>query len=99
MSKKFEDIFEVFAWLRIVAAPLIIACIPGAIVYFNFPGPAGLIGGICSVLTGLIIGIIWANRVWKKQGTTHFISRINASEDLDSKVRPSSGQEKATNKK
>ena len=32
---------------------------------------------------GLIIGIVWATRIWKKQGTIEFVSRVNASPEYN----------------
>jgi len=31
----------------------------------------------------VILGIMWAARIWKKQGTSTFMRRVNASPDLD----------------
>jgi hypothetical protein len=88
MSKVFEDIFEFFAWLRILLSPLAIGCFLGWVIYINIPDTTGLILGVVVAVLGLIVGIVWATRVWKKQGTMHFISRISASEDLDPKEKP-----------
>lgn len=42
-------------------------------------------GGSSIAVIGLVIGIIWATRIWKKSGTLNFMSRINASPELDHK--------------
>lgn len=91
MSKKIENAFDVIAWLKIVASPLIIGCVLGLIIYIQVTGISGFILAIIVAKIGLIIGIIWANRIWKKQGTHNFMSRINASEDLDPKTTTKKG--------
>lgn len=37
---------------------------------------------ICAII-GCILGVIWASRIWRKQGTTTFLSKIIATPDLD----------------
>jgi hypothetical protein len=46
-------------------------------------GTSGILIGGFVVLCGLILGIMWATRIWKKQGTSTFMSRVNTSPDLD----------------
>jgi hypothetical protein len=41
--------------------------------------------GTSVTLIGLIVGIIWATKVWKKKGTVHFMSRVMATPELDKK--------------
>ena len=82
-----KTLFELFTesagWLQIVASPFLIGLIAGAFVYFPKPGTARLIIAISIATTGLYIGIAWANRIWRKKGTTHFMSRIIATPELD----------------
>ena len=79
----FEIMTEVFGWLRIVASPLFAGITIGLIIYFSTPNQAGIIIAISVAAFGLIIGIIWAAKIWKKEGTMNFISKITASPDLD----------------
>ncbi len=74
---------EVVGWLQIVASPLLTGLIIGAIIYFSNPNNLQLILAISVTLIGLIVGIVFATRVWKKQGTMHFISRVMATPELD----------------
>jgi len=76
-------LIEVFSWLKIVASPLLIAAIIAIIIYLNVPETIGLALSISILLLGLIVGVIWATRVWKKQGTTNFLARIYATPELD----------------
>jgi len=79
----FEYFIEVLGWLQIVASPFVISSIIGAVIYFSTPTTTRLIIAIIIIIIGLAIGIIWANRVWKKNGTIRFMSRIMASPELD----------------
>ena len=79
----FEYLMEIVGWIQIVFSPLLAGIIVGGIVYFAIRGTLGIILGILVATIGLIIGIVWANKIWKKTGTVHFISRVNASPELD----------------
>lgn len=74
---------ELIGWFQIVLSPLLIGLLVGAIIYFNKQDTIGLIIGIGITALGLIVGIIFATRVWKKKGTVNFMSRISASPELD----------------
>ena len=79
----FDRFFEVVGWIQIVASPLLLAAIIGFLVYISKPNTIRLIIAIAIVVVGLIIGILWANKIWKGKGTIHFISRVSASPELD----------------
>ena len=78
-----SKLFEIVAWLQIVASPLLIGLGIGAYLYYKNPTTLFLILAIALGLIGFVIGILWANKVWKTKGTLWFISRVNASPDLD----------------
>lgn len=82
-----SKLFEIIAWLQIVASPLLIGLGIGAYLYYKNPTIGFLILAIALGLIGIIIGILWANKVWKTKGTLWFISRVNASPDLDNLKR------------
>jgi hypothetical protein len=79
----FEHALEVVGWLQIVASPLLGGLMIGAVVYFSNPTICRLVIAISMATIGLIAGIIFATRAWKKQGTMYFISRIMATPELD----------------
>lgn len=79
----FELIVETIGWIQIVVSLLLLGTLAGIIIYYYYPNRIGLIVAISIILLGLIIGIIWATRVWKKKGTTHFLSGAMATPDLD----------------
>lgn len=79
----FDYLAELIGWLQIVVSPLIAGLAIAALVYFPNPTGTRLVVAVLVIAIGLIIGIVFASRVWKKKGTIHFISRINASPELD----------------
>ena len=79
----FELVIEVIGWLQIVASPLLAGIIIGALIYFSGPSALRLVIAIIVALAGLIVGIVFATRVWKNSGTNHFVSRIMATPELD----------------
>ena len=81
----FEYFFEIIGWLQIVASPLSAGLIIGAIIYFSKPNRTTLIIAIVIATIGLIIGVIWATKIWRKKGTMHFMSRIMATPEIEKK--------------
>lgn len=79
----FDYTFEIIGWLQIVVSPLLLGLIIGFVIYVSNPGTLRLIVGISVATLGLIIGIIWATKAWKKKGTMHFVSRVMATPELD----------------
>lgn len=79
----FEFFTECLGWLQIAASPFLLGLISGVIVYFSSPNPITLVAGVGLTFLGLLIGIIWATRVWKRRGTIWFMSRLTATPELD----------------
>lgn len=75
---------EILSWLRIATSPLFLGILIGGLVYLKM-GEAGFVPGIVITAIGGIVGVLWATKIWKKTGTTNFISSIEASPDLDQK--------------
>jgi uncharacterized membrane protein HdeD (DUF308 family) len=74
---------EIIGWLQIVASPLLIGLGIAAFLYFPNPTDTRFVFAIIVAVLGLIVGIVWANRIWKNKGTMWFLSRISATPDLD----------------
>jgi hypothetical protein len=55
----------------------------GFLIYISKSDTTGLIIAISVATVGLIIGIIWATRIWKKKGTINYLSEVLKSDDLD----------------
>ena len=83
MTKILEFITELIGWFQIVLSPFLIGLVIGAIIYFNKQDMIGLFIGIAVVALGLIIGIVMATKIWRKKGTMEFLSRVDATPDLD----------------
>jgi hypothetical protein len=81
-----EIFVEILSWLRIMASPLIIGVGIGILVYDNNPNSMGMAIGVIISFIGLLFGIIGATKVWRKTGTSNFMSRVNASPELNNKV-------------
>ena len=79
----FELLTEVIGWIQIVFSPLLLFGVIGFLVYVSNPSLTRFIVGIGITLFGLILGIVYASKVWKKHGTINFISRVSASPELD----------------
>jgi len=83
MQKIFEYIIEIVGWLQIVASPLLIGLGIGAFIYFSDPTLLRLVIAIIISVIGLVVGIIWANKIWKTKGTVWFMSQVSSTPDLD----------------
>jgi cytochrome c biogenesis protein CcdA len=74
---------EVIAWVRIVLSPTLAAAIVAGIIVYKKQDAQGYAIGLSIVLMGFIIGVVWAVNIWRKQGTTQFLSRVSASPELN----------------
>jgi hypothetical protein len=83
MSKIFEKITEVIAWFQIALSPTLAGLILGGLVYLAQPNKLGLTLGISLAFIGVLIGVIWATKVWNKTGTSTFMARIHATPELN----------------
>ncbi len=84
----FDYFLEILGWLQIAASPLAIAILLGGVIFFIRPGRSTLFIAILLVAAGLMIGIVWATRVWRKKGTINYLSRIMATPDLEKEPEP-----------
>lgn len=82
-KRSFPELFtEVLGWLQIVASPLLAGLVSGFLIYLAMPGTLGMILAIAVAFTGLIVGVIWATRIWNKKGTINFMARMIATPEL-----------------
>jgi hypothetical protein len=88
MFKVLAFLIEVVNWIRIVLSPTLIGGIIGVLIYSSNENTTGLFIGGTFCLAGFVVGIIWATKVWKRKGTTQFMSRIHASPDIDEATKP-----------
>jgi phage shock protein PspC (stress-responsive transcriptional regulator) len=78
-----EKITEIISWIQIAISPTLAGIAIGLAVYFTNPTTIRLIIGCCIGLAGLVIGITYANHIFKTRGTMNFVSRISSSPELD----------------
>jgi F0F1-type ATP synthase assembly protein I len=76
----FEVIVEIYAWLEIVFASVLVGIIIGLVVYQTKPGKTGLALGIAITIVGLVVGIILAINSSKNRRATQVDS--GSTEDL-----------------
>ncbi|MEO6134307.1 MAG: hypothetical protein ABIP35_04080 [Ginsengibacter sp.] len=74
--KLVEILLEIFGWLQIVAAVTIAAGIIALGIYLKWDNELGEIISVSMVSIGLVLGIVWATRIWIKYGTIAWLSRI-----------------------
>lgn len=89
-----EKLIRLFSWLKIVASPTILGTVLAALFYLYKPNVLGICIASLIFLTGLILGIKWANAISRKMDPTDFNARVmatpeldNLSEQLNSKVK------------
>lgn len=82
--KFFELLTEIIGWVKIALSPTLIGLIIGAIIYGSQQNTLGIVLGAMVCILGLMVGIIWATKIFRsKNGTIHFISRVDATPELD----------------
>lgn len=79
-----DTLIELLYGIRIFLSPALIGLILGLLVYFYFKNALGLVLGIVLFISGIVLGLIWANRIYKsKNGTAWYLSRTMATPELD----------------
>jgi c-di-AMP phosphodiesterase-like protein len=81
--KTVDFITEMIAWLQIAVSPIIISIILAVVVYYYNQDRIGLILSILILLAGIITGVIWATRIYRKRGTVNFMAKVSGSPELD----------------
>jgi uncharacterized membrane protein YfcA len=75
-----EDIMEVIYWIQIFLAPFLPLSIIGVIIYFNNVNYSWLC--IVLIIIGAVLGIILAERIRRKYGTTTYMGRIKGNSEF-----------------
>ena len=76
-------IVNIFAWMQIIASPVLLAFLISAIIYIPNPTNERMYISIGLIAFALILGILYANKIWKAKGTMAFLSQISATPDID----------------
>ena len=83
-KRGFFDYFtEVIGWIQIVFSLLLFSVIAGLFIYASNPTTTVLIVAIAVTTLGVIAGIIFATRIWGRNGTINFLSGVSATPELD----------------
>ena len=85
--KFLQILIDFLNYFKIMVSPTLIGFFIGIIVYANKTDEVGLMIAIGIAVSGIICGILLANWAKRKVGTTEFMSRINASPDIDEAMR------------
>lgn len=85
MSKFFHTVMEIVGWLQIAASPTLLGSFIAAVVYFSNPSTTTFIVSLGIFISGIILGVYFATKIWKTKGTVWFMSRIMATPELDGK--------------
>jgi hypothetical protein len=83
MFKLINLLIESINWLRIVIFPTFLGVLLGGCFYWFFQDNTGKIIWIISSIIGFVFGIIWASRIWIRQGTTNYMAKLNATPEFD----------------
>jgi hypothetical protein len=87
MIRFLRQLTNLFAWIQIAISPILIGLIAGIVFYSYLSKPFGLVLGIAITTFGLLLGIRWAEKVRKKNGAVEFMSRVNATAELDDRPK------------
>ncbi len=79
----FDLITESIGWIQIIASPTLIGLVLGLITFCYLPNSIGITIAISLAVIGFIIGVVWATKVWRRQGTIDFLSRNNNSKETE----------------
>jgi hypothetical protein len=83
MFKVLETIPKVLAWLQIAIAPLVVGGVAGFFIYAYNTHVVGLVLAILRTVIGLVLGIVWANRVEKNKCVIAHMARVIATPELN----------------
>lgn len=85
---RFDLLVEIYDWLQIVFAALIVGLIIGLIVYSAKPGKTGRILAFAIIGAAIIVGVILANNVWKQKGISLFGPGNQSSTEQNQQSEP-----------
>ncbi len=75
-------IVEAIYWVNIFIVPLVFLGVLGYVVNYHVHNTLSFIFFIVCLVSGALLGIIWAERVRKKVGCVNYINRIFETNDV-----------------
>lgn len=81
--KLFMKFTELMGWFQIFAALFLTGLLLGLVAYLTIDNEVGFIVGLSLSVLGFVAGVIWATRVYRKTGTSRYLTRIMATPDVD----------------
>jgi len=74
---RFVRIFlDFIGWLQIILGSTLIGGMVGGLLYYFFNNTTGYYIFITITCLCFLVGVIWATRIWIKNGTVEWLSRI-----------------------
>lgn len=80
MSKLIELVF----YVKIIASPLILSVICAALIYGWLQNTIGIVLGSGTIILGIIVGVLWANKIKRKGNPSDFEGLTRRNPELDS---------------
>lgn len=87
-----NKLFEIIYWIKIFLSPFIIFIFIALAIYF-FNKELLWISVLLSII-GLVLGIVYAERIRKKHGTTQYMGKIYNTDDISDYDEIVDGQRK-----
>jgi len=79
----FDKIFDIIAWIKIFLSPFIIGLVLASVIWFSNDSNLIKMASLGVAGLGIILGIIFAEKIRKKTGTQEFVSRIYRTPELE----------------
>ena len=76
---KMSSISDTVNWIAIFISPVLIFTILAFIAAFSLDGTVGTIVGLLIFALGVALGIWFAEKARKKEGTTNFMTRLSST--------------------
>jgi hypothetical protein len=74
LIKAIQLLLEIIGWVTIVFGTTAGAALIAFPVYLKWTGEIGKTVSVVMVVSGFILGSIWATKIWKRQGTIDWLS-------------------------
>jgi len=80
---KLDKIVSVIGWIQIFISPFLGGIITGFLIWISTKNILGAVAAIFVLIVGIVLGIRLAEKAKKNTGTIAFISRVNATPELN----------------